>query len=111
MDERESFFDSTASSWDQLLARDLQTEKLEALIDTFGIQEGDAVLGVGTGTGIFSPPWQNHRCARQARRHRLFTQHAHEGGFSRLRRAARILQYRGGRYDGFISLSSGNNSQ
>ena len=55
MDERRSFFDASASSWDQLLARDLRTEKLEALVDKFGIQKGDTILDVGTGTGVLLP--------------------------------------------------------
>jgi ubiquinone/menaquinone biosynthesis C-methylase UbiE len=55
MDERRSFFDSSASAWDQLLERDLRTGKLCEMVGQFGIGEGDAVLDVGTGTGVLLP--------------------------------------------------------
>jgi ubiquinone/menaquinone biosynthesis C-methylase UbiE len=54
MDKRKSFFDSSASTWD-LLERDLRTEKLGELVEQFMIGEGDAILDVGTGTGILLP--------------------------------------------------------
>jgi ubiquinone/menaquinone biosynthesis C-methylase UbiE len=55
MDERRSFFDSSASNWDQLLERDLPMEKLGEMVEQFGISEGDSILDVGTGTGVLLP--------------------------------------------------------
>jgi ubiquinone/menaquinone biosynthesis C-methylase UbiE len=55
MDERRLFFDSTASSWDQLPERDLRAKKIAELVEGFGIREGDTVLDVGTGTGVLLP--------------------------------------------------------
>ena len=55
MDERRSFFDSSASSWDQLLENALSAEKLGKMVAQFRIVEGDAILDVGTGTGVLLP--------------------------------------------------------
>ncbi len=55
MDERRSFFDNSASSWDELLERDPRTDRLGELVGRFEIREGDAILDVGTGTGILLP--------------------------------------------------------
>ena len=55
MDERRSFFDSSASSWDQLLEDALSAEKLGEMVAQFRIVEGDAILDVGTGTGVLLP--------------------------------------------------------
>lgn len=55
MDERRSFFDSTASDWDRLIQADLRGDKLARMVDGFGIHEREAILDVGTGTGILLP--------------------------------------------------------
>jgi ubiquinone/menaquinone biosynthesis C-methylase UbiE len=55
MDKRRSFFDSSASSWDQLLEQTLSSEKLGELVTQFRIGEGDDILDVGTGTGVLLP--------------------------------------------------------
>jgi len=55
MDARRSFFDSAASKWDEIIERDRHTKMLEEMVDGFGIREGDAILDVGTGTGVLLP--------------------------------------------------------
>lgn len=55
MDLRKSFFDAAASDWDQLLERDMQADRLKAMVDGFAIREGDAILDVGCGTGVLLP--------------------------------------------------------
>jgi ubiquinone/menaquinone biosynthesis C-methylase UbiE len=55
MDPRKSFFDDVAPDWDGLLARDMRADKLNHMVDRFAIPEGDAILDVGTGTGVLLP--------------------------------------------------------
>ncbi len=55
MDERRSFFESAASGWDELLDRDLNKKKLAEMVSLFGVCKGDAILDVGTGTGVLLP--------------------------------------------------------
>ena len=55
MDERRSFFDNSASFWDELLDLDPRADRLGRLVERFEIREGDAILDVGTGTGILLP--------------------------------------------------------
>jgi ubiquinone/menaquinone biosynthesis C-methylase UbiE len=55
MDPRKSFFDDAASDWDELLSRDMRADKLRYVVDRFAIREGDAILDVGTGTGVLLP--------------------------------------------------------
>jgi ubiquinone/menaquinone biosynthesis C-methylase UbiE len=55
MDRRKSFFDAAASGWDRLNAEAMQVDKLRHMVDAFAIREGDAILDVGTGTGILLP--------------------------------------------------------
>jgi len=55
MDRRKSFFDAAAGGWDQLNADAMPEDKLRQMVDGFAIREGDAILDVGTGTGILLP--------------------------------------------------------
>ena len=55
MDERRSFFDNSAWTWDELLDRDPRADRLGELVERFEIREGDAIVDVGTGTGILLP--------------------------------------------------------
>ena len=55
MDTRRSFFDSAASTWDQLTEHDLRSRKLAEIVEAFAIRTGDLILDVGTGTGVLLP--------------------------------------------------------
>ena len=49
MDQKE-FFNEIADQWDEITKHNLM--KAELLVGMLGIQQGDKVLDVGTGTGV-----------------------------------------------------------
>ena len=53
MNKDKEFFDSCAVNWDKI--RDTDSHKLQKLVDMIKLQQGDAVLDVGTGTGVLLP--------------------------------------------------------
>jgi ubiquinone/menaquinone biosynthesis C-methylase UbiE len=48
------FFNARAATWDERVA-EKDIAKLEAMADRLNIREGDDVLDIGTGTGVFVP--------------------------------------------------------
>ncbi len=52
MDQKE-FFNEIADQWDEITKHNLM--KAELLVGMLGIQQGDKVLDVGTGTGVLIP--------------------------------------------------------
>lgn len=54
-EDRRTFFDRHASSWDERFHDANQRARLSELVGSFGLAGGDAVLDVGTGTGILLP--------------------------------------------------------
>jgi ubiquinone/menaquinone biosynthesis C-methylase UbiE len=55
MEDRRTFFDRHAASWDERFHDVGERARLSELVTSFGLAEGNAVLDVGTGTGILLP--------------------------------------------------------
>ena len=55
MEDRKTFFDRHAASWDDRFHSAEEQARLAELVDSFGLAAGDAVLDVGTGTGVLLP--------------------------------------------------------
>jgi ubiquinone/menaquinone biosynthesis C-methylase UbiE len=55
MEKRKEFFDRHASSWDEDLRYGEKGSRFSEVVRWFGLNEGDLVLDVGTGTGILLP--------------------------------------------------------
>lgn len=53
MERGREFFDRMACEWDE--KRNTDVEKLTTLVDMIGLRKGDAVLDVGSGTGVLIP--------------------------------------------------------
>jgi ubiquinone/menaquinone biosynthesis C-methylase UbiE len=54
MDTKE-YFDNAASTWDEKFCKPTLSSFLEKLVPQFGIEAGQTVLDVGTGTGVLIP--------------------------------------------------------
>jgi len=54
-EDRKTFFDRHADSWDERHHSDTERTQLADLVNSFGWAAGNAVLDVGTGTGILLP--------------------------------------------------------
>jgi ubiquinone/menaquinone biosynthesis C-methylase UbiE len=52
MEDRKTFFDRHAASWDDRFHSPEERARLAELVDAFGLTAGNAVLDVGTGTGV-----------------------------------------------------------
>jgi ubiquinone/menaquinone biosynthesis C-methylase UbiE len=54
-EDRKTFFDRHAASWDERFYDAEGRARLSELVDSFGLTAGNAVLDVGTGTGALLP--------------------------------------------------------
>ena len=55
VEDRRTFFDRHAASWDERFHDADEHARLSELVGSFGLTAGNAVLDVGTGTGILLP--------------------------------------------------------
>jgi ubiquinone/menaquinone biosynthesis C-methylase UbiE len=55
MKDRKGFFDRHAASWDERLRLTERMSQLSELVRSFGLTPGNAVVDVGTGTGVLLP--------------------------------------------------------
>jgi ubiquinone/menaquinone biosynthesis C-methylase UbiE len=55
VEDRRTFFDRHAASWDDRFHSAEERARLAQLVDSFGLGAGNAVLDVGTGTGVLLP--------------------------------------------------------
>ena len=55
MEDRKTFFDRHAASWDNRFHNAEEHARLAELVDSLGLTAGNAVLDVGTGTGVLLP--------------------------------------------------------
>ena len=53
MQNRKDFFNSLAEEWDDITTHD--SDKINTILDSIGIQSRDSILDVGCGTGILVP--------------------------------------------------------
>ncbi|HUJ90597.1 MAG TPA: methyltransferase domain-containing protein, partial [Syntrophorhabdales bacterium] len=54
-EDRKTFFDRHAASWDERFYDAEERARLSELVDSFGLTAGNAVLDIGTGTGALLP--------------------------------------------------------
>lgn len=54
-DPRSRFFDERAATWEQRCYPPEARRRLAALVPRFGVERGDCVLDMGTGTGVLIP--------------------------------------------------------
>lgn len=54
-DPRSRFFDERASTWEERCYPPEARQRLSALVPRFGVERGDCVLDMGTGTGVLIP--------------------------------------------------------
>jgi len=56
--KQKDFFDEKAAVWDKITVHDL--EKVQYIAELLGIQGGDRILDVGTGTGVMIPFYEKY---------------------------------------------------
>ena len=56
--KQKDFFDEKAAVWDKITVHDL--EKVQYIAELLGIQSGDRILDVGTGTGVMIPFYERY---------------------------------------------------